>query len=105
MEPGARRRWTPDEKLRIVIEGLRGDQAVAEVCRKNGVNTTLYYTWKDKLLQRADRVFEHANHTASHREQELEQELAKSKEVVNELVTEVLELKKTRLRSMMARRR
>ncbi len=88
MEPGARKKWTAEEKLKIVLEGMRGDVSVADVCRKHGVNTTLFYTWRDKLFVNAERIFEHGNQKPSFREQELETELARSKEVVNELVTE-----------------
>ena len=105
MEPGTRRRWTPEEKLAIVLEGMRGDQNVADICRKHGVNTTLYYTWKDKLFNHAKEIYEHDNRKPSRREEELERDLAKAKEVINELVTENLELKKTRFRSMIIPRR
>ena len=96
MEPGQRKRWTAEDKLRVVLEGMRGDQAVADVCRKYGVNTTLYYTWKDKLLANAEKVFEHGNHRPSQKEQELVEELARARDALTEVTLENLELKKTR---------
>jgi len=105
MEPGTRRRWTPEEKLEIVLDGMRGDQSVSDVCRKHGLNPAMYYTWRDKLFKHAKDIFEHENIKPSRKEEELETDLAKAKEVINELVTENLELKKTRFRSMITRRR
>ena len=86
MEPGQRKKWTAEEKLKIVLEGMRGDLSISDVYRKHGVNTTLYYTWRDKVYANAEKLFGHGNQKPSFREQELEMELAKSKEVVNELL-------------------
>ena len=44
------RTWTAQQKLAIVLAGLRGDRTVKEVCREHGIEETLYYTWRDKLL-------------------------------------------------------
>lgn len=40
-----RRQYTAEEKIRIVIEGLQGEQSVAEICRREGLNTNIYYRW------------------------------------------------------------
>ena len=37
-----RRKHNPEEKIRIVLEGLRGEQSIAELCRREGINTNLY---------------------------------------------------------------
>ncbi len=50
-ESSKRRSWTPDEKAEIVLAGLRGDRPVTEVCREHGISETLYYKWRDKLLE------------------------------------------------------
>jgi transposase-like protein len=41
----SRRQYTAEEKIRIVLEGLQGEQSVAEICRREGLNTNIYYRW------------------------------------------------------------
>lgn len=41
----SRRRYSAQEKIRIVLEDLRGESSVAELCRKQGINQNLYYRW------------------------------------------------------------
>lgn len=43
--------WTVQQKLEIVLAGLRGDRLVAEVCREHRISEALYYGWRDKLLE------------------------------------------------------
>jgi transposase-like protein len=45
------RSWTAQQKLEIVLAGLRGDRSVKEVCRQHGIAETLYYSWREKLLE------------------------------------------------------
>jgi transposase len=45
------RSWTVQQKLAIVLAGLRGERSVAEVCREHQISETLYYSWRDKLLE------------------------------------------------------
>ena len=45
------RSWTAQQKLEIVLAGLRGDRSVREVCREHGISETLYYGWREKLLE------------------------------------------------------
>ena len=45
------RSWTAEQKLAIVLAGLRGDRSVKEVCREHQISDTLYYSWRDKLLE------------------------------------------------------
>jgi transposase-like protein len=45
------RSWTVEQKLEIVLAGLRGDRSVAEVCREHEISENLYYTWREKLLE------------------------------------------------------
>jgi len=40
-----RRQYTAEEKIRIVLEGLQGEQSVAEICRREGLNTNIFYRW------------------------------------------------------------
>src|SRR6266540_789665 len=45
------RTWTARQKIAIVLAGLRGDRSVKEVCREHQISDTLYYSWRDKLLE------------------------------------------------------
>jgi len=43
----ARRKFSSEEKIRIVLDGLRGESSIAELCRREGINSNLYYRWSD----------------------------------------------------------
>ena len=46
-----RRKFTPDEKIRIVLEGLRGNVPITEICRKEGIASAGYYKWSKEFLE------------------------------------------------------
>ena len=46
-----RRRFSAEEKIRIVLEGLRGEQSIAELCRREGLAPNLYYRWSKEFLE------------------------------------------------------
>ena len=46
-----RRRFGAEEKIRIVLEGLRGEDSIAELCRREGINQNLYYRWSKDFLE------------------------------------------------------
>ena len=45
------RSWTAQQKLGIVLAGMRGDRPVRDVCREHAISETLYYGWRDKILE------------------------------------------------------
>jgi transposase len=45
------RKFSADEKVRIVLEGLRGEQSISEVCRKEGIAASIYYKWSKAFLE------------------------------------------------------
>jgi len=45
------RKWTVEEKLEIVLEGLKEKKPIAEICREHQISQTLYYRWRDKFLE------------------------------------------------------
>ena len=45
------RQFSPDQKAEIVLAGLRGDRAVRDVCREYEIAETLYYQWRERLLE------------------------------------------------------
>ncbi len=46
-----RRKFAPEEKIRIVLEGLRGEQSISELCRCEGIAANLYYRWSKDFLE------------------------------------------------------
>ncbi|MFT4572536.1 MAG: transposase [Candidatus Binatia bacterium] len=46
-----RRKFSPEEKVRIVLEGLCGEQSVSELCRREGIAANLYYRWSKDFLE------------------------------------------------------
>ena len=48
-----RKRWTAEDKLRIVLAGVESGTEISELCRREGINSTPYYAWKKTLLQSA----------------------------------------------------
>jgi len=45
------RKWTAEEKLAIVLEGLKEKRSVVDICREHKISQTLYYRWRDKFLE------------------------------------------------------
>ena len=52
-----RRVYTADFKLEIVLEGLRGEKPVAQICRERSIKDTLYYKWREQFQRRAGEIF------------------------------------------------
>jgi len=46
-----RRKFSSEEKIRIVLDGLRGESSIAELCRQEGINNNLYYRWSKDFLE------------------------------------------------------
>jgi transposase len=47
----SRKRYSGEEKIRIVLEGLRGEETVAELCRREGIGESVYYRWSKEFLE------------------------------------------------------
>ena len=89
-----RRSWTSKEKMRIVLAGMSGDIEVSELCRREGISPTQYYSWKKQLNEGASLVFSKVASQPSAKERRLEEELSRAKDVIAEITAENLELKK-----------
>ncbi len=50
-----RRHFSAEDKIRIVLDGLRGDDSIAELCRKEGIAQSLYYTWSKEFMESGKR--------------------------------------------------
>jgi transposase len=94
-----RRKYSAEEKIRIVLEGLRGEDSIAELCRREGVNPNMYYKWSKEFLEAGkSRLTGDTKREASSSEvSALRQENEQLKQVVAELVLKNRVLKKTAL--------
>ncbi len=92
-----RKQYGPEEKIRIVLDGLRGEESIAELCRREGIAQSLYYKWsKDFLEAGKKRLAGDIAREASSREvKDLRQEARALKEVVAEQTLELRLLKKS----------
>jgi transposase len=92
-----RRRFTPEEKVRILIEGIRGELPISVLCRREGIGTNVYYKWlKDFMEAGKGRLNGDTLREANRAEVEtLKQENQRLKELVAQLSVENLVLKKS----------
>ncbi len=92
-----RRRFTPEEKVRILIEGIRGEIPVSVLCRREGIGTNVYYKWlKDFMEAGKGRLKGDTLREANRAEVEtLKQENQRLKELVAQLSLDNLVLKKS----------
>ena len=92
-----RRQFSAEEKIRIVLEGLRGEDSIAELCRKEGIAQSLYYTWSKEFLEAGKRRLagDTARAATSGEVQDLRREALALKECVADLTLENRLLKKS----------
>lgn len=92
-----RRRFNADEKIRIVLEGLRGEVPVIEVCRREGIQSTLYYRWSKAFLDAGKNGLarDTQRDATSDDVKRLREENEALKKAVAESVLEVQRLKKS----------
>ena len=50
-----RKRYNAEEKIRIVLDGLRGEESIAAICRREGISANLYYRWSKDFLEAGKR--------------------------------------------------
>ena len=50
-----RRKFNPEEKIRIILEGLNGEDSISGICRREGIAPSLYYKWSNAFLQAGKR--------------------------------------------------
>jgi len=92
-----RKHHSAEEKIRIVLEGLRGEESIAELCRREGIAASLYYSWSKEFLEAGKRRLagDTAHQASSPEVKELRAESAALKEAVADLTLENRLLKKS----------
>ncbi len=101
MSKRSQKRFTADEKYQILQEGESGTMSINEVCRRHGISTVTYYSWRAKVRQAALESLRNSPHGKkpgkSRHEQELESENERLKHTIVELSQENVRLKKKHL--------
>ena len=92
-----RRQFSAEEKIRIVLEGLRGEDSIAELCRREGIATSMYYGWSKEFLEAGKKRLagDTARAATSDEVKDLRREARALKEVVADLTLENRLLKKS----------
>lgn len=92
-----RRQFSAEEKIRIVLEGLRGEESIAELCRREGIASSMYYGWSKDFLEAGKKRLagDTARAATSDEVKDLRREASALKEVVADLTLENRLLKKS----------
>ncbi len=94
-----RRKYTPEEKIRIVLEGFRRESTVNDLCRREGVKPGAYYAWTKEFMEAGkERLTRDSVRDATRQEiEQLKRENGELKQLVGELSLDLHRLKKTAL--------
>ena len=82
-----RRNWTPQQKLEIVLEGLKESSTLAELCNRYQISQTQYYQWKDRLLGDGHKLFNRGG--VDKESDRLEKENRQLKGIIGDLTVEL----------------
>ena len=93
----SRRHYSAEDKIRIVLEGLRGEVSIAELCRREGINSNVYYRWSKDFLEAGKKRLsgDTVREATSDEVKTLRSEAAALKEALAESVMENRLLKKS----------
>lgn len=93
----SRRKYSGEEKIRIVLEGLRGEESIAELCRREGISQSVYYRWSKEFLEAGkQRLVGNTKREASSEDvADLRRENEQLKQLVAELALKNRVLKKS----------
>ena len=97
IKKATRRKFSADEKIRIVLEGLRGELSISELCRKEGIAASAYYKWSKEFLEAGKNGLTRSTLRDASTDQvkHLKGENADLKTAVAELTLEVIKYKKS----------
>ncbi len=92
-----RKHYSAEEKIRVVLAGLRGEESIASLCRQEGISESLYYSWSKEFLEAGKRRLsgDTARQATSPEVKELRSEATALKECVADLTLENRLLKKS----------
>ena len=92
-----RKQYSAEEKIRIVLEGLRGEESIAALCRREGIAESLYYSWSKEFLEAGKKRLagDTARQANTGEVKDLRREMRDMKELVADLALENRLLKKS----------
>jgi len=92
-----RKQYSAEEKIRVVLDGLRGEHSIAELCRREGIAESLYYSWSKEFLEAGKRRLagDTARAATGSEVKDLRRQARDLKEVVAEQALELRLLKKS----------
>ena len=87
-----RRRVSAEVKMAVVLEGLRGETRIADICRKYGIAESLYYKWRDRFLEGGRQALEQSSGTS--KADKLKNEIKELQRIIGKQTVEIEILKK-----------
>jgi transposase len=96
MNEQTRRAFTAEEKLAIVLEGLRGETEVSTVCRRDGISSNRFYKWRERVFQGAKEALSGrpGRPKGTGEVDRLKEQLQKKDTIIAEITEEILKVKK-----------
>ena len=103
VKAATRRKYTPEEKIRIVLEGFRREVTVNDLCRREGIKPHSYYAWTKEFMEAGkERLVRDSVRDATRQEiGELRRENGELKQLVGELSLQVSRIKKTAIPTLL----
>jgi transposase len=92
-----RKHYSAEDKIRIVLDGLRGEDSIAELCRREGIAQSMYYVWSKEFLEAGKRRLagDTARAATTDEVKDLRKEATALKEVAADQALEIRLLKKS----------
>ncbi|AMA73170.1 transposase [Aneurinibacillus thermoaerophilus] len=90
-----RRKWSAEEKMNIVMEGLKWEQSIAEICRQHNISQTLYYRWKDEFIQGGMAALSGKQRKTAKEDAAVQAKLDEYEQLIGKLTVKLSKLKKT----------
>ena len=82
-----KKKYKAKERLIIVLEGIKGNVSLGELCNQYGISQQTYYNWRDRLLSEGSKIFSYG--VVDSEKEVLKQEVSRLKETVGELTMEL----------------
>jgi len=92
------RKWTSEEKLAIVLEGIKGQKSAAEICREHQINQTLYYRWRERFLEAGQKAL--SDSVGSDKAKALRAKIEKPEKIIGRQAIVIEALKKPKNSSL-----
>ena len=96
-----RKKYSAEEKIRIVLEGLRGEDTIAELCRREGIHPNMYYKWSKEFLEAGKQRL--LGDTKRHADNQEVQSMRTENEQLKQLVAELSLKNRTLKKSLLGR--